>query len=263
MTQAKASAKAKQAARAQLKQNKILKEHQEAEKAAEELEGTTFSDNNPNSPKNKAAARKNGNDDEAGDPNKPDPENPDNFQDVTSVWDRIDKYHVDKLKEVGGRFTDSVIGSVPVSLEKGTETLLRDLAVILPARGRTIQIRMHTPEYRQAIMSGIQASPLFNQQPQLDPDDEAVLLLKVEPERPEEQLKSLKSLCNGWKDQLRNVSSKRSQTHKDWKKSGAVLNDAVKKLDAELAKLQAKRMAAIDQQEKLAGQRIQKAASVI
>jgi ribosome recycling factor len=98
-------------------------------------------------------------------------------------------------------------------------------------------------------MSAVQSSKDFNQQPQRSEDNELELLLKVEMERKDDLIRRVKDACQGWKDRVRQARTKHEKALKDWKKSGAVLPDVVRKAEKELQKVQDKKMKEIDGEE--------------
>ena len=142
-----------------------------------------------------------------------------------------------------------MIGSIAVQAVEGA-TRLSDLAVVVPTGGRTVEIRMHQAGYRKAVMSAVQASPDFNQQPQPDPDNELVLYLKVEPEDAAEQARRAKELLHAWRERVRLATHARTRKHQDWKKDRAVGVDDLRRLDKELSRKQDAVMAKIDAAEK-------------
>lgn len=127
---------------------------------------------------------------------------------------------------------------------------LHEMAVVIPTQGRTVEIRMHEVSSKKAIMSAIQASEHFNQQPQPDADNELVLYLKIEPESTEELARRAKDLCHEWRDQVRKGTHKRQKLHQQWKKDSRVKSDDVRLLDRDVKKLQDATMAKIDAAEK-------------
>ncbi len=128
---------------------------------------------------------------------KADPADAFNFSDVEAAWARADEYHrasscsAAGTRAVRGRRHRAAGGGVAPAAAAGKESSkktaaaaagqtvrLDELAVVVPTRGRTVEIRMHDPASRKAIMSAVQASADFNQQPQADPDNELVLFLR-------------------------------------------------------------------------------------
>jgi ribosome recycling factor len=187
---------------------------------------------------------------------KPNPEQPLDFSDVLSRWAAIDEFHNDIVKKMrsGGRFNPDAIGNVPVQPDKKSpETFaLHELAQVVPRSGRTISLLVHEKEYIKPIISAIQASPDFNQQPQRSEDNELELILKVELEKKEEMVKRLKESCQAWRLKIRQAKSKRDKVTDKWRKSKAVLVDVAKKADTDLQKLQDKKMTEIDKIEEQA-----------
>lgn len=179
-----------------------------------------------------------------------------NFADVTSRWAAADAHFRDAIKKLcaGGRFNPDVIGALQVQPDrKSTQTFpLRELAEVVPRGGRTISLLVHEREYLKPIVGAIQASADFNQQPQRDPDNELELLLKVELERKEDQVKRLKTLCQGWKDRVRAAKAKREKQLDKWAKDKTILVDINRKGHDELGKMQKKKFDEIDKAEEQA-----------
>lgn len=119
----------------------------------------------------------------------------------------------------------------------------------MPRSGRTISLLVNDKAYIKPIMSAVQASKDFNQQPQRSEDNDLELLLRVELERKEELVKRIKEAAQGWRDRVRQARTKHDKLLKDGKKSGAVLPDVVKRAEKELQKVQDKKMKEIDAEE--------------
>lgn len=152
----------------------------------------------------------------------------------------------------GGRFNPSQLGALPVTVKpedgasEATAFPLRELAQVVPRSGRTVSLLVNDKAYIKAIMSAVQASPDFNQQPQRADDNELELLLRVEMERPEELVKRIKEATKAWRDRVRQARAKHDKVLKEAKKKGDLLPDTAKKVDKELQKLQDKKMKEID-----------------
>lgn len=162
---------------------------------------------------------------------------------------------VENLKKLkaGGRFNPDLIGQVRVQPDRkdgGASYPLRELAQIVPKGGRTISILVHEAESIKPIMSAIQASKEFNQQPQRDPDNELELVLKMELEKREDVVKRVKAVCHEWRERVRQVRQKRDKVHAAWKKDGLLLPDVKRKADTELDKVIKAKMSEIDAAEK-------------
>lgn len=156
-----------------------------------------------------------------------------------------------KLK-AGGRFNPDLIGALRVQPDRkdGATYPLRELAQVVPKGGRTISILVHEAESIKPIMSAIQASKDFNQQPQRDPDNELELLLKMELDKREDVVKRVKAVCHEWREKVRQVRQKRDKVHAAWKKDGLILPDVKRKADTELDKVIKAKTAEIDAAEK-------------
>ncbi|OTB04495.1 hypothetical protein M426DRAFT_11646 [Hypoxylon sp. CI-4A] len=187
---------------------------------------------------------------------QPNPEEPLDFADVESRLRRHDEHFRELLKKLktGGRFNPDVVGSLRVVPDRkrrpDASYPLRDVAQVIPRGGRTISVLAHEEAYVKAIMSAVQASPDFNQQPQRDPDNELELVLKIEPERRDDLVRRVKAACNEWRDRVRSVRQKRDKLHATWKKDGALGPDAKRTADKELDKVIKSKMGEIDDAEK-------------
>lgn len=195
-------------------------------------------------------------DDAAGGPKhpSPNPEEPLDFADVESRIRRHDEHFREALKKLktGGRFNPDVVGALRVQPDRksGTTYPLKEVAQIVPRGGRTISILAHEEAYIKPIMSAVQASADFNQQPQRDPDNELELILKIEPEKRDDLLKRIKAMCHEWRERVRSVRQKRDKQHVTWRKDGEIGPDLKRTADKELDKIIKAKMAEIDQAEK-------------
>ena len=110
-------------------------------------------------------------------------------------------------------------------------------------------------------MSAVQASPDFNQQPQRSEDNDLELLLKVEMERKEDVIKRLKEVTQTWRERVRHARTKHEKVIKDWKKNKVVTADVARKAEAELQKVQDKKMKEIGDEEANAIKQLERNAS--
>ncbi|KAM5378053.1 hypothetical protein ACJZ2D_004664 [Fusarium nematophilum] len=186
---------------------------------------------------------------------QPVPEDPLDFSAVTAAYAPIDAHFKTQLAGMvhGGRFNPANLGSLPVTVkdaDAGDGSFpLRELAQVVPRSGRTISLLVHDKAYIKPIMSAVQSSREFNQQPQRSEDNELELLLKVELERKDDVTRRVRDAVQQWRERVRQARSKHEKVLKDWKKSGAVLPDVVKRAEKELQKVQDKKMKEIDQEE--------------
>ncbi|KAJ9130858.1 hypothetical protein NKR23_g11994 [Pleurostoma richardsiae] len=191
---------------------------------------------------------------------KADPEDPFNFADIDHVYKKIDEHHEERLKKllVGGRFNPDVVGNLRVHPDRHSSESypLRELAQIAHRGGRNVSIIANEADYVKPIMSAVQSSPDYNQQPQRSPDNELELVIKIEPENPDDLARRVKDLCNGWRDQIREPPKKRLKAHAKWKDDKIINADDKKLLDTKLKKLQDVQMARIDAREKQALQEV-------
>ncbi|KAK7398123.1 succinate semialdehyde dehydrogenase NADP+ linked [Neonectria punicea] len=184
------------------------------------------------------------------------PEDPLNFSAVSSAYAPIDTHFKAQIAGMihGGRFNPTNLGALSIAVkDPGADAAavfpLRELAQVVPRSGRTISLLVHDKEYIKPIMSAVQASREFNQQPQRSEDNDLELLLKVELERKDDVARRIKETMQAYRERIRQVRSRHEKTLKDWKKNGTVLPDIVKRAEKELQKVQDKKMKEIDQEE--------------
>lgn len=173
---------------------------------------------------------------------------------VTSGYASLDTHFKIQLSNMahGGRFNPTSLGALSVTIKDHGDAStfpLRELAQIVPRSGRSISLLVNEKDYIKPIMSAVQSSKEFNQQPQRSDDNELELLLTVERERRDEVVKRVKETTQAWKEGVRRVRSKHEKVLKDWKKNGTVVPDIVRKAEKELQKVQDKKMKDIDQEE--------------
>ncbi|KAI0966480.1 ribosome recycling factor [Xylaria arbuscula] len=184
---------------------------------------------------------------------QPSPDEPLNFADVESRLSKHTEHFKALLKQQSGaKFDADVIGALRVATDKKTgETYpLRELAQVVPRGGRAVSLLVHEADYVKPIMSAVQASPQFNQQPQRDADNELELILKIEPEKREDVVKRVKGSAHEWRERVRAVRQKRDKLHATWKKDGLMGPDLKRTADKELEKVIKAATAEIDEAEK-------------
>lgn len=175
--------------------------------------------------------------------------------DVETEYTRIDERFEKRLQEFkasGGRFNPDLLGQLKVRPDRESAQVypLRELAQVVHRGGRSVSIMVSDQSYIKPIMSAVQASAEFNQQPQRDPDNDLELVLRIEPENPDEQAKRMRAEINAWKDAVREVLSTRKNKHATWLKAKHVTKDDVKKLDKAVKALQDKKLETIEKKEK-------------
>ncbi|KAL0935402.1 ribosomal recycling factor [Colletotrichum truncatum] len=193
---------------------------------------------------------------------KPDPTEPLNFADVASRFQSLAAYHTEILKKLqsGDRFSPDAIGALTIQPSKKDPSTypLRELAEIVPRPGgRTVSLLLHEKDYVKPVMSAIQASADFNQQPQRDPDNELELILKVEPQNKDVVVRRAKDAAQAWRDKMRTATEKRKKVHAKWQKDGSIVPDLKRRADKELQKLQDKEMKAVETAEQQAVRKLQ------
>lgn len=167
----------------------------------------------------------------------------------------IDAHFKTQLSNIahGGRFNPDQLGSLSVPVKVDGEDMgtfpLSELAQVVPRSGRTISLLVNDREYIKPIMSAVQSSPEFNQQPQRSEDNDLELTLRVEIQRKDEIKKRVKEVAQQWRDRVRQARAKTDKQLKDWKKNGVVLPDVVKRGEKEVQKIQDKKMKDIDSEE--------------
>ncbi|KAK7743523.1 ribosome-recycling factor [Cytospora paraplurivora] len=177
------------------------------------------------------------------------------LKEIEDEYARIDERFEKRLQEfkVGGRFNPEMLGQLQVKPDKNLPESypLRELAQVVHRGGRSVSIMVSDQAYIKPIMSAVQGSAEFNQQPQRDPDNDLELVLKIEAENPEEQQKRLKGECNSWKDNVREVLSTRKTKHAAWLKAKHITKDDVKNLDKKVKAMQDKKIEVVERREKL------------
>jgi ribosome recycling factor len=188
------------------------------------------------------------------DPADDDVLNPFDFTDLQTAFDRAEKRFLDDLKKLrtGGRFNADTIGSIPVQPDKkDPQTFpLHQLATVAPLGGRRWSILAFEETSVKPIMSAVQRSEQFNQQPQRSEDNPLELTMTVEPERAEALVKRAKEVCQAWRTRVREEAHKRGEMHKKWREERVVGSDDLYKLREKLQKLQDERMKGILGKEK-------------
>ncbi|VUC29673.1 unnamed protein product [Clonostachys rosea] len=187
------------------------------------------------------------------------------FTALINAFGPIDAHFKAQLQALshGGRFNPTNLGALTVHVTShamaddasGAMTTvaedfpLSELAQIVPRSGRTISLLVHDRSYIKPIMSAVQASPDYNQQPQRSEDNDLELLLKVEMERKEDVARRVKETTQVWRERVRAARTKHEKVIKDWKKNKTITSDVARKADKELQKLQDKKMKEIDGEE--------------
>lgn len=197
---------------------------------------------------------------------EPQPENPLDLSPLLAAYRSADLHYKSQLHSIlhGGRFDPSSLGALPVLVrpEPGdggaaaadaapTSFPLRELAQVVPRSGRAISLLVHDRAYIKPIMSAVQVSPDFNQQPQRSPDNDLELLLRVELDRREDLVRRVKEAAQAWRDALRRDRTKHDKVLKEWRKTGAVLPDLVRRAEDEVQKLQDRKMKEVAAEESM------------
>jgi ribosome recycling factor len=186
---------------------------------------------------------------------KPNPEEPFDYADIEWAFEKGSEHFLAELTKArnGGRFNPDVLGALRVRPDKrSAETFpLHELAAIVPKHGsRKVSIFVHELANVKPVMSAIQTSPEFNQQPQRVEDNEQELVLTVEAEDPKETVKRLNDILNGWRQQIRDARHRRFQVAKDWLAKNKITRDDLHRIEKELQTLQDKKMVEIKAKQK-------------
>ncbi|KAM7219292.1 Ribosome recycling factor domain containing protein [Rhypophila decipiens] len=199
------------------------------------------------------------------DPNRPfpDPENPFDFADLIYTFDKAEAHHTSELSKIknppssggGSSLAVETIGAIPVIPDRKAAPHvtypLHELATIAPlGGGRKYSILAFEESSIKPIMSAVQTSAEFNQQPQKSEENPLELIITVDPERAEQLVKRVKDVCLNWRGKIRDVSHKREALHKKWKTAGVIVNDDLHKLKEKVQKLQDERMKVVLAKEK-------------
>lgn len=208
---------------------------------------------------------------------QPDPENPLDFSSLTEAFAPIDSHFKSQVHALlnGGRFNPDSLGGLQVTIKSqvpaddGTGAVLtdvetfplRELCQVVPRPGRTISLLVNEREFVKPIMSAVQASPDFNQQPQRAEDNDLELVLRVQMERREDLARRLREATQTWRDRVRHARSRHDKFLKDWKKNKVITTDVARKADTELQKVQNKKMKEIDDEEARAMKQIERNSS--
>ncbi|KAK4239082.1 ribosome recycling factor domain-containing protein [Achaetomium macrosporum] len=191
---------------------------------------------------------------------------PYDFSDLIQAFERAEERYTEELKKLrsGGRFNADAIGAIPVQPDKKNPSQtfpLRELATVAPLGGRRWSILAFEEGSVKPIMSAVQRSDEFNQQPQPSKDNPLELTMTVEPERADALAKRAKDICQAWRTRVRDEAHRRTEAHKKWRDERVILSDDFHKLKKELQKLQDERMKAILAKEKEVVQQIMVRAS--
>lgn len=173
--------------------------------------------------------------------------------DVETKYKEVSERFEKRLQELKvGRFNPEVLGQLKVQPDRNApETYpLSDFASVVPRGGRNLSIIVSDATYIKPVMSAVQNSKHFNQQPQQDPDNDLELILRIEADDPEEQVKRVKAAFNAWKDAAREALAERKVKHAKWLKAKDITKDELKLLDKKTKALQDKEFEAIDTKEK-------------
>ncbi|KAF5130658.1 Ribosome-recycling factor [Metarhizium anisopliae] len=188
----------------------------------------------------------------------PNPEDPLDFSSLVASLAPQDTHYKSALQTIlhGGRFNPSTLGALPITIKSASGEAstfpLRELAQVVPRTNRTISLLVNDREYIKPIMSAVQSSREFNQQPQRSDDNDLELLLRVELERRDELVRRVKETTHAWRDKVRQARTRHDKVLKGWQKDGTVLKDVVRRAERELQKLQDGKMKEIDGEESAA-----------
>ncbi|KAK1755046.1 ribosome recycling factor domain-containing protein [Echria macrotheca] len=191
------------------------------------------------------------------DPNAPaaNPEEPYDLSDLSHTFTTIEHKKTEELLQIQPRFAGDKIGAVRVELDRktgGSAYPLRELATVAPAGagGRRWAVLAFEESSVKPIMSAIQKSADFNQQPQRSEDNPLELTLTIEPERPEALAARARDVFHAWADRVRHAARAREKLHKRWRQDNAITADDVVLLGAKVDKLRDEVMRRIEKKQK-------------
>lgn len=159
------------------------------------------------------------------------------FADMEDAWARAATHFASELKAAvarsrpggAGVLDVETLGKLPVTIKqqdskdsKHPQTQqrqqypLRELATIVPRTPRTVSILLHEKAYVRPVMSAVQASPDYNQQPQQAADNELELILRVEGGpaggNGNDGAAKIKAVCNEWRERVRKARGAKEKT---------------------------------------------------
>ncbi|KAK3393790.1 ribosome recycling factor domain-containing protein [Podospora didyma] len=183
---------------------------------------------------------------------------PFNLDDITLLFDKADAHHQEELKKLrtgSGQFNADILGALPVQPDKkGSSSSLtfplRELATVAHLGGRRWSILAFEESSVKPIMSAVQKSNDFNQQPQRSEDNPLELTLTIEPERADALTRRAKETCQLWKNKIRDITHKRDAQNKKWKADKTLTKDDYHLIHEKVQKLQDARMKVIALKEK-------------
>ncbi|GAB1310838.1 ribosome-recycling factor [Madurella fahalii] len=185
---------------------------------------------------------------------------PYNFADIRGALDDLEKRFNEELKQVraGGRGFAESIGAIPVQPDRKSKQAfpLRELATVAPLGGRRWSILAFEEASVKPIMSAVQLSREYNQQPQRSQDNPLELIMTVEPVRVDALTRRAKDVCQTWRTKVRDEVRRRAEQHKKLRQQKLISDDDVFTLKGKLQELQDARMKEILIKEKAVVQAI-------
>lgn len=169
----------------------------------------------------------------------------------------------------GGAFNLSALAALPVHV-KGTTSAstsnsssnnnntadgvfpLGELAQVVPRGARTISLLVNDRAYIKPIMSAVQSSPEFNQQPQRADDNDLELVLRVAPQRRDEVALKIRDAAQEWREHVRNTRTKWEKVVKTWRRDHLLLKDVQVRVAQQIQKNQDIEMGKITKAERIA-----------
>jgi ribosome recycling factor len=175
--------------------------------------------------------------------------------DLESAFAKSAEHHKTILKRQrdGGRFNADILGRLPVRPDKDSPQTypLSELATIAHQPGhRHVTILAHEAGSVKPIMSAVQSSEDFNQQPQRNEDNELELTVRIEAETAEQLVARVKETCLTWRNQVRQERQARIKMQDKLAKQNRITVDDKKRLDKEVEKMMEKELKDIDAKEK-------------
>jgi ribosome recycling factor len=222
------------------------KDHHNPKKHAPRPEDHAVSDKDHTSKQERAAA-----------------EDPFDMNDLEAAFAKAADHHTEKLKQqrAGGRFNADTLGSLRVKPDKDSSQTypLSQLATIAHRGGhRVVTILAHEAASIKPIMSAVQSSPSFNQQPQRNPDNELELTVRIQAETRDQLVAKVKETCLSWRDQVRAARQARLKMQDKWSKQKMITTDDKARLDKEVEKQMEQQLKNVTAKEKEALAQLEK-----
>ncbi|KZZ92061.1 Ribosome recycling factor domain protein [Moelleriella libera RCEF 2490] len=196
----------------------------------------------------------------------PNPQDPLDLRGLRQMFNATAAHYEAELQTIlhGGAFNPSVLAALPVHV-KGTSSSsdnnnntadgvfpLGELAQVVPRAARTISLLVNDRAYIKPIMSAVQSSPEFNQQPQRAEDNDLELVLRAPPQRRDDVALKIRDAAQEWREHVRNTRTKWEKVVKTWRRDRLLLKDVQVRVAQQIQKNQDIEMGKITKAERIA-----------